>query len=70
MTTPETLRNIAADCQAMAKIARSTESKATWGLLAARWNQCAEIAERHLLAEYAERETRRNRRRSRFGGIL
>ena len=33
MTTPETLRNIAADCQAMAKIARSTESKATWGRL-------------------------------------
>ena len=62
MTTPETLRNFAADCQAMPKIARSTESKATWGQLAARWNQCAEIAERHLLAEYAERETRRNRR--------
>ena len=62
MTTPETLRNIAADCRAMAKIARSTESKATWGRLAARWNQCAEIAERHLLAGHAEREAKRNRR--------
>ena len=62
MTTPETLRNFAADCQAMAKIARSTESKVTWGQLAARWNQCAEIAERHLLTAYAEREAKRNRR--------
>ena len=62
MTTPETLRNFAADCQAMAKCARSTESKVTWGQLAARWNQCAEIAERHLLAEDAEREAKRSRR--------
>ena len=62
MTTPETLRNFATDCQAMAKIARSTESKVTWGQLAARWNQCAEIAERHA---YAEREAKRNRRRGR-----
>jgi hypothetical protein len=65
MTTAETLRSFAADCQAMAKVAKSTQSKATWGLLAARWNRCAEIAERHLLAEYAERDSKRNRRRDR-----
>ena len=63
MTTPETLRSFAADCQAMAKVARSPESKATWGQLAARWNQCAEIAERHLMAAYTGREAKRNRRR-------
>jgi hypothetical protein len=63
MTTPETFRSFAADCQAMAKVARSAESKATWGRLAARWNQCAETAERHLMAACNEREAKRNRRR-------
>jgi hypothetical protein len=62
MTTPETLRSFAADCQAMAKVAVSTDSEVAWGQLAARWNQCAEIAERHA---YAEREAKRNRRRGR-----
>jgi hypothetical protein len=62
MTTPETLRNFAAECQAMAKIAKSAESKTTWAQLAARWNQCAELAERHLLAANTNRETKRSRR--------
>ena len=67
MTTPEKFRNFAAECQAMAKIAKSPESKATWGQLAARWNQCAEIAERHLLAPYTNRTTK-HKRYSRFAG--
>jgi hypothetical protein len=50
MITPENFRSFAADCEAMATVARSPESKATWGQLAARWNQCAEIAERNLFA--------------------
>jgi hypothetical protein len=64
MTTPETLRKFATDCQAMTKIVRSAESKATWSQLAARWNQCAELVERHLLAASLERKAKRYRNRS------
>jgi hypothetical protein len=34
------------------------------GRLAAKWNRCAEKAEGHLLAEHAEQEPKRNRKRS------
>lgn len=34
----------AAECERMAKSARSSASKATWSEMAARWEQCAERA--------------------------
>jgi hypothetical protein len=71
MTTPETLRRFAADCERMGKLAKSRESRTTWGQLAVRWNRCAELAERHLLAAHANRlaaHTNRETMRSRRGG--
>lgn len=47
MTVSIKFRRFAAECQAMAKVARTAESKATWGRLAARWMQCAEFTEHH-----------------------
>ena len=47
MTASIKFRRFAAECQAMAKTARTAESKATWGRLAARWMQCAEFTEHH-----------------------
>jgi hypothetical protein len=49
MNPSEKFREFAAECQAMAKFARSTESKATWRRLAGRWVRCAEFVE----AEFA-----------------
>ena len=40
MSPSEKFRKFSAECQAMAKLARSAESKATWGRLAGRWVQC------------------------------
>jgi hypothetical protein len=67
MTTPEKFRRYAAECLAMGKMARSPESKATWGQLAARWNQCAEIAQRQPVTPPTERAMRHDRHR-RFRG--
>jgi hypothetical protein len=51
MYPSEKFRKFAAECQAMAKLARSPESKAAWNRLAARWIRCAElVAERHSSA--------------------
>jgi hypothetical protein len=49
MTASIKFRRFAAECQAMAKAARTAEGKASWGRLAARWMHCAEFAEQHLL---------------------
>jgi hypothetical protein len=64
MTAPEKFRRYAVECQAMGKIAKSPESKATWDQLAARWNQCAEIAQRQpvtLCTEPIEKPHRHRR---------
>jgi hypothetical protein len=53
MSVSEKFREFAAECQAMAKLARSPESKATWGRLAGRWVQCAELADHHASAASA-----------------
>jgi hypothetical protein len=37
MDASEEFRKFAGECRTMAKLARSPESKATWGRLAARW---------------------------------
>jgi hypothetical protein len=68
MYPSEKFRHFAAECQAMAKFARSTESKVTWDCLAARWFRCAELAEQHSFAPTLERK--RHRRSSRGGSHL
>ncbi len=62
MNPSEKFRKFAAECQAMAKFARSRESKATWNHLAARWIQCAEsMAERYSSAAKLHRTAKPNR---------
>ena len=61
MTASIKFRRFAAECQAMAKTARTAESKATWGRLAARWMQCAESTEHHWLPAKRERAPKRYR---------
>jgi hypothetical protein len=60
MDTAEKFRKFAAECQAMTKLARSSESKALWGGLAARWVRCAEIVERHSAAAPLDRMAKRH----------
>lgn len=44
----------AAECERMAKSARSPASKATWSEMAARWEQCAQRAKpQHSEARYS-----------------
>jgi hypothetical protein len=63
MYPSEKFRKFAAECQAMAKLARSPESKATWNRLAARWIQCAELAaERYSSATKLDRTAKRHRK--------
>lgn len=63
MYPSEKFRKFAAECQAMAKLARSPESKATWNRLAARWIQCAElVAERYSSAAKLDRMAKRHRK--------
>ena len=50
MNPSEKFLRFAAECEAMAKFARSPESKATWGRLAVRWVRCAESTEHHWQA--------------------
>jgi hypothetical protein len=72
MNPSEQFRKHAAECQDMAKFARSRESKATWGGLAARWVLCAELTERQLSASTLHRVEKQHRRprlsRSHRGG--
>jgi hypothetical protein len=68
MNSSEQFRKFAAECQAMAKFARSPESKATWNHLAARWIQCAELAaERYSSAAKLNRTAKRHRTPGRSG---
>jgi len=63
MNPAEQFRKFAAECEVMAKFARSRESKATWGRLAVRWIQCAEsMAERYSSAAKLDRTAKRHRR--------
>jgi len=50
MNPSEKFLRFAAECEAMAKFARSPESKATWARLAARWIRCAELTEHYWQA--------------------
>ncbi len=62
MNSSEQFRKFAAECQDMAKLARSSESKATWNRLAARWIQCAElVADRYSSAAKLNRTAKRHR---------
>jgi hypothetical protein len=62
MNPSEEFRKFAGECRAMAKFARSPESKDTWGRLAARWVRCAELNELHSSATTRDRMAKRHRR--------
>jgi hypothetical protein len=62
MNPSDEFRKFAGECRAMAKFARSPESKATWDHLAARWVRCAELNEVHSSAATRDRIARRHRR--------
>jgi hypothetical protein len=62
MSPSEKFRKFAGECRAMAKFARSPESKATWDGLAERWVQCAELNELRWSTETLDRMARRHRR--------
>ena len=62
MDASEQFRKFAGECRAMAKLARSPDSKATWDRLAARWVRCAELNELHSSAAKSERMARQRRR--------
>jgi hypothetical protein len=62
MNPSEEFRKFAGECRAMAKFARSPESKATWDRLAARWVRCAELNELHSSAATLDRIAKRHRR--------
>jgi len=67
MNPSEKFRKFAAEREAMAKFARSPESKATWSRLAVRWVRCAELTERHWLTATHNRTARQPRRPDRSG---
>jgi hypothetical protein len=62
MDASEQFRKFAGECRAVAKLARSPDSKATWDRLATRWVRCAELNELHALAATHERMAKRRRR--------
>jgi hypothetical protein len=64
MNPSEEFRKFAGECRAMAKFARSPESKATWDRLAARWVRCAELNELRSSAAALDRMAKRRRRPS------
>ena len=43
MHTPNQFLTRAAECEAMAKIAREPDSRAVWTRMAERWHRCAEV---------------------------
>ena len=61
MNPSEEFRRFAGECRTMAKFARSPESKASWGRLAARWVRCAELNELHSSAATHDRIAKRHR---------
>jgi hypothetical protein len=62
MIPSEEFRKFADECRAMAKLTRSSDSKAAWDRLAARWVRCAELNELHSSAATRERMARQRRR--------
>jgi hypothetical protein len=64
MNPSEKFRRFAAECEAMSKFAKSTESKATWNGMAARWILFAELADDRYSSKV--NTTPRRRRRSRY----
>jgi hypothetical protein len=64
MNLSKQFRRFAAECEAMAKSARSSERKATWVGLAARWVLCAELTERQLSESALHRQEKRHRKPS------
>jgi hypothetical protein len=50
MHTPELFESRAAECEAMAKIAREPDSKADWTRMAERWHRCADLEKQASLA--------------------
>jgi hypothetical protein len=62
MSAAEKFRKFAGECRAMAKSARSRESKAIWDGLAVRWVQCAELNELRSSMATVDRMARRHRR--------
>jgi hypothetical protein len=64
MNPTEEFRKFASECRATAKFARSSESKATWDRLAARWVRCAELNELRSSAAAHDRMARQRRRPS------
>ena len=50
MHTPDLFLHRAAECKAMAKIAREADSRAIWTRMAERWHRCAEVEMRAGLA--------------------
>jgi hypothetical protein len=47
MITSDRFMRFAAECEVMAKVTHSRESKATWNRIAERWVRCAELMDRH-----------------------
>jgi len=43
MHKPDLFLSRATECESMAKLARDPESRATWMIMAARWQRCAQI---------------------------
>jgi hypothetical protein len=43
-----------AECRSMAKLARDSESKATWIAMAERWHRCAELAKEQSATQAKE----------------
>lgn len=62
MHTPELFLTRAAECKAMAKIAREADSRAVWARMAERWQRCAEAEMRASLA--ATQHARKQHRKS------
>ena len=55
----ERLERFAAECEAMARGARSRKDKAVWKGLAQRWLRCAEVVDQCAARPAAERLRRR-----------
>jgi hypothetical protein len=50
MQTPDLFQSRAAECEAMAKVAREADSRDMWARMAERWRRCAEVEARASLA--------------------
>ncbi len=64
MNVSEKFRRFAAECEAMSKCAKSSESKASWDGMAARWILFAELADDRYSPKV--NTTQRQRRRGRY----